>query len=248
MRVNRSVQQQDWGRISYREAWDRQTILQKKLIDYKREVEERPKDAPYHYFILCEHDHVFTLGKSGSMEHLLMTQEEMDAAGIDFFKINRGGDITYHGPGQIVGYPILDLEFFFTDVHKLVRTIEQAIINVLGEYDLQAERRTGFTGVWLPGTPTLPDRKICAIGIHLSRWVSLHGFAFNVSPDLTYFNRIIPCGISDENKAVTSLSLELQREVDPNEVKEKVRSQFASLFDWDWHEGGNNLKTIKNHE
>lgn len=234
MTYERRVQFEDWGRISYKEAWDRQTVLQKKLIDYKRNVRERAKDSPYHYFVLCEHPHVFTLGKSGSMDHLLMTQEELETENIEFFKINRGGDITYHGPGQIVGYPILDLEFFFTDVHRLVRTIEQAIINVLDEYGLKGERKKGFTGVWLSGTSVLPDRKICAIGIHLSRWVSLHGFAFNVSPDLSYFSRIIPCGISDENKAVTSLSLELNKEVDTSEVKEKVKRQFATLFNWDW--------------
>ena len=162
---------------------------------------------------------------------------------IEFFKINRGGDITYHGPGQIVGYPILDLEFFFTDVHRLVRTIEQAIINVLADYGLQGERRKGFTGVWLPATSTLPDRKICAIGIHLSRWVSLHGFAFNVSPDLSYFNRIIPCGISDENKAVTSLSLELGTKIDAEGVKEKVIHQFSGLFEWEWYKENINTKS-----
>ncbi len=232
----RSVQFEDWGRISYKKAWDRQSVLQKKLIEYKRELEPRPEASPYHYFVLCEHPHVFTLGKSGSMEHLLMSKDELEEAGIEFYKINRGGDITYHGPGQIVGYPILDLEFFFTDVHRLVRTIEQAIINVLADYGLQGERRKGFTGVWLPATTTLPDRKICAIGIHLSRWVSLHGFAFNVSPDLTYFNRIIPCGISDENKAVTSLSLELGTEIEAEEVKGKVMLQFANLFEWQWYE------------
>lgn len=236
MSKDRSVQFEDWGRISYKEAWDRQSVLQKRLIDYKRQVIVRPAEDPYHYFVLCEHPHVFTLGKSGSMEHLLMSEQELEKAGIEFFKINRGGDITYHGPGQIVGYPILDLEYFFTDVHRLVRTIEQAIINVLADYGLEGERRKGYTGVWLPGTSTLPDRKICAIGIHLSRWVSLHGFAFNVAPDLTYFNRIIPCGISDENKAVTSLSLELNTEIEVEEVKEKVRYQFADLFEWQWHE------------
>ncbi|SRR6056297_103641 len=238
----RSVQFQDWGRISYKDAWDRQSALQKKLIEFKRELKPRPEPSPHHYFVLCEHPHVFTLGKSGSMEHLLMSEDELEEAGIEFFKINRGGDITYHGPGQIVGYPILDLEFFFTDVHRLVRTIEQAIINVLADYGLQGERRKGFTGVWLPATSTLPDRKICAIGIHLSRWVSLHGFAFNVSPDLSYFKRIIPCGISDENKAVTSLSLELGTKIDAEEVKEKVIHQFAGLFEWEWYKENTNTK------
>ena len=233
---------EEWGSISYKEAWDKQASLQKKLIDYKREKIQRPKDSPYHYFILCEHPHVFTLGKSGSMEHLLMSESELEDAGIEFFKINRGGDITYHGPGQIVGYPILDLEFFFTDVHRLVRTIEQAIINVLADYDIKGERKKGYTGVWLPATKTLPDRKICAIGIHLSRWVSLHGFAFNISTDLTYFRRIIPCGIDDEDKAVTSLALELQREVDEKEVKKKLLREFSELFEWEWH----NPKTIQN--
>ncbi|NBC24593.1 MAG: lipoyl(octanoyl) transferase LipB [Bacteroidetes bacterium] len=243
MRLERSVEFQDWGRISYQEAWDRQTKLQQNLISYKRKVRNRPQGAPHHYFVLCEHPHVFTLGKSGSMDHLLMTKTEMEQAHIEFFKINRGGDITYHGPGQIVGYPILDLEFFFTDVHRLVRTIEQAIINVLADYGLEGERRKGYTGVWLPSTSTLPDRKICAIGIHLSRWVSLHGFAFNISPDLSYFKRIIPCGISDANKAVTSLSLELDTEIETEEVKGKVLDQFEGIFDWDWHK---NPKPKKN--
>jgi lipoyl(octanoyl) transferase len=235
MNQNRTVLLEDWGRISYKEAWEKQSKLQQRLIEYKRGTRERPNRSPHHHFVFCEHPHVFTLGKSGSLDHLLLSEEEMNRENVEFFKINRGGDITYHGPGQIVGYPILDLEFFFTDVHRLVRTIEQAIINVLAEYDITAGRQDGYTGVWLPATATLPHRKICAIGIHLSRWVSLHGFAFNIRPDLKYFRHIVPCGIQDKDKAVTSLSLELNRDIDPAEVKPKISRQFAELFEWEWH-------------
>jgi len=181
-----------------------------------------------HYFLYCEHPHVYTLGRSGSMDNLLLSEEELTEKNIEFYKINRGGDITYHGPGQIVAYPILDLDCFFTDIHRFVRYIEEAVIRTLAEYDVQGERIEGLSGVWLKADDKRPDRKICAIGIHLSRWVTMHGFAFNIQTDLQYFNYIVPCGIT--NKAVTSLEIELEKAVDLNEVKKKLNRHFSELF------------------
>ncbi len=232
---------QDLGCINYQEAWDHQTRLHKELIERKRrnrklqETGQAP-EALQHYFLLCEHPPVYTLGKSGSLENLLLSEEQLSAKGFQFFKINRGGDITYHGPGQIVGYPIFDLEGFFTDVHRYVRFIEEAIIRTIAEYGLKGIREKGYTGVWLESTNSLPARKICAIGVHLSRWVSMHGFAFNVNTTIDHFNNIIPCGIADENKAVTSLEKELGRWVDLEEVKAKVKAHFAALFEFRWRE------------
>jgi lipoyl(octanoyl) transferase len=170
------------------------------------------------------------------MDHLLLDKEGLSTQGVEFHKINRGGDITFHGPGQIVGYPILDLDDFYTDVHKYVRMIEQVIINVLKHYNIDATREEGYTGVWLPANKKEPKRKICAIGIHLSRWVSMHGFAFNVNTDLSFFEHIVPCGISDNDKAVSSLARELGRELDIAEVKRLIAVEFANLFEWKWAE------------
>jgi len=175
---------------------------------------------------------VYTLGKSGSKENLLLSDADIQEKSIEFFKINRGGDITYHGPGQIVGYPIFDLDCFFTDVHKYVRYIEEAIILMLADYGIVGNRMKGFTGVWLDETKTLKKRKICAIGVHLSRWVTMHGFALNVNTDLTYFNHIIPCGIQDDDKEVTSMAKELGAAVDEQKVKEKIVHYFAELFNF----------------
>ncbi|MEL6866633.1 MAG: lipoyl(octanoyl) transferase LipB [Bacteroidota bacterium] len=226
---------QDLGRISYKEAWDYQQKLLKEVIDLKlriRHIEDPAVREPMrkHYFLFCEHNPVYTLGKSGSMDHLLLNEQGLDNKGIEFFKINRGGDITFHGPGQVVGYPILDLDGFFTDVHQYVRYIEEAIIRTLAEYGLEGIRYPGFTGVWLEGNAHLPKRKICAIGVHLSRWVTMHGFAFNINTDLQYFNHIIPCGINDQDKTVTSLSVELKRSVPLSEVKTKILHHFSELF------------------
>ena len=177
--------------------------------------------------LFVEHPHVYTLGKSGNMENLLANEEQLKAIQAEFYPINRGGDITYHGPGQLVGYPILDLDHYFTDIHRYLRTLEEVIILVLAEYGLHAERSPGETGVWLDvGTPFA--RKICALGVRASRWVTMHGWAFNVNTDLRYFEYIIPCGITD--KSVTSLDRELKRSVSMDEVKEKVKRHFEAQF------------------
>ncbi len=226
----------DIGRIAYQKAWDYQQNLLDELVGIKRQNRELVKQNietinQRHYLLFCEHNPVYTLGKSGSMDNLLLSEQELNQKGIEFFKINRGGDITFHGPGQIVGYPIFDLDCFFTDVHKYVRYLEEAIIRTIAEYDLIGVRKEGFTGVWLePNEKEDVFRKICAIGVHLSRWVTMHGFAFNVNTDLQYFQNIIPCGINDENKTVTSLQKELGFELDMEEVKSKLRQHFAELF------------------
>ncbi len=225
-----NVNVQDWGKIAYRTAWEQQEMLQQALIHAKRSGGENycPDN---HYFALCEHFPVYTLGRSGKESNLLADLGELAHIEAEFVKINRGGDITYHGPGQIVGYPILDLEFFFRDVHRYIRNIEEVIILTLEEYNLEAIRMQGYTGVWLPQTDYLPFRKICAIGVHISRWVTLHGFALNVNTDLSYFNHIIPCGIQDENKIVTSLSVELGREISMKEVQTKLIANFGEVFE-----------------
>jgi len=228
---------QDLGRISYKKAWDYQQglhdeVKQRKLSN--RHLDEHQREDIRHYLLFCDHPPVYTLGKSGSMDHLLLNEMQLQDKGIEFYKINRGGDITYHGPGQIIGYPIFDLDHFFTDVHKYVRFLEEAIIRTLAEYGLESNRIKGYTGVWMNATNTLPKRKICAIGVHLSRWVTMHGFAFNVQTDLNYFKNIIPCGIQDDDKTVTSLQQELGREIDINEVKQKLKAHFAKLFDYQY--------------
>lgn len=228
---------QDLGLISYKDAWDYQSKKLKELVDRKlsnRKLEPENREAPIHYLLFCEHPPVYTLGKSGSMGHLLLDEEGLKREGFEFFKINRGGDITYHGPGQIVGYPIFDLDCFFTDVHKYVRFLEEAVILTIAEYGLDGKREKGYTGVWLEGDGQQPKRKICAIGVHLSRWVTMHGFAFNINTQLSHFDNIIPCGIDDKDKDVTSLARELGREVSMNEVKGKLRQHFARLFGFEF--------------
>lgn len=228
------VQFQDLGLISYEKAWEYQTELHNQLKATKKynrlKKETEPVQQQNHYLLFCEHPHVYTLGKSGSKEHLLLNENELEEKNIEFFPINRGGDITYHGPGQIVGYPILDMDFFFNDVHKYVRDIEEVIIRTLSDYQIAATRIDGLSGVWLEGDNIRPKRKICAIGIHMSRWVTLHGFAFNVNTDLSLFNNIIPCGINDADKSVTSLAMELGEQVDYETVKKRVKFHFADLF------------------
>ena len=219
------------GLISYKEAWDYQTKLQKEIIQTKREGESIPTS----HLLLCEHRPVYTLGKSGSVENLVMSPKELAINDIEYFKTNRGGDITYHGPGQITGYPILDLDQYYNDLHRYVRELEQVIINVLEYYDIRGDRIEGFTGVWLPKTKSKPiNRKICAIGVHMSRWVSMHGFALNVKPDLDHFNGIIPCGINEDSKTVTSLSEELQKTVDIQEVKSYLQIEFQKVFGFEY--------------
>jgi lipoyl(octanoyl) transferase len=221
--------------LSYHEVWELQTIIHKDLIDKKRLAGTEYK--PLHHLIFCEHHHVYTLGKSGSTDHLLLSEEQISEEGIEFFKINRGGDITYHGPGQITGYPVFDLEDFFRDVHRFVRLLEEAVIQCIKEYGLKGIRLNGYTGVWLaPDDQNVSYRKICAIGVHLSRWVSMHGFAFNVDTDLAYFGHIIPCGITDEDKTVTSLSVEVGRKISVQEAGEVLRLKLAEVFDYNYTE------------
>ncbi len=227
---------QDWGVISYQTAWDRQQQLLKKVIDFRsKNLENTTPQTVEHQLIFCEHPPVFTLGRSGSIKNLLLSEDELKDKKIEFFKINRGGDITFHGLGQIVGYPIFDLNEFFTDVHRYVRSLEEVIILTLAEYGLLGIRVPKFTGVWLAeDEKNKKKRKICAIGIHLSRWVTMHGFAFNVNTDLSYFQHIVPCGISDDDKEVTSLQNELGYFVDRAEVTEKLIRNFSQVFDFQY--------------
>lgn len=228
--MNKRVDIQDLGHKDYKETWEYQETLFKSILDIKiKNRKENSNLTTPNYFLFVEHPHVYTLGKSGNMSNLLLNEVQLTQKGATFYKINRGGDITYHGPGQIVGYPILDLDNFFTDIHKYLRFLEEVIILTLDEYGLKAERSPGETGVWLDvGTPFA--RKICAMGVRASRWVTMHGFALNVNTDLGYFDNIIPCGI--RGKAVTSLNVELGMEkVDETEVKEKLLKHFAHLFE-----------------
>ena len=227
--MNKVVWKDDLGLIDYKLAWDFQEALFKEIVDLKiRNRREEINLPTSNYFLFVEHPHVYTLGKSGDLSNLLLTENQLAQKGATFYKINRGGDITYHGPGQIVGYPILDLENFFTDIHKYLRLLEETIILTLAEYGLKTERSPGETGVWLDvGTPFA--RKICAMGVRASRWVTMHGFALNVNADLGYFDNIIPCGI--RGKAVTSLQVELGVEkVNEEEVKSKILKHFEYLF------------------
>lgn len=222
----------DWGNIAYQEAWDKQEVLFKEKVDRKflnRSLPENEQVLPQNHLIFCEHPHVYTLGKSGSENNLLINEAFLQKIGATYVPINRGGDITYHGPGQVVGYPILDLEQFFTDIHKYLRFLEEAIILTMAEYGLKGERYEGYTGVWLDADEPKKARKICAMGVRCSRWVTMHGFAFNVNTNLDYFNHIVPCGIDD--KQVTSLQKELSHEVDVEEVKTKLKKHIATLFD-----------------
>ncbi|WP_350177677.1 lipoyl(octanoyl) transferase LipB [Phaeodactylibacter sp.] len=239
MKSMQKVVFQDLGRIRYQEAWNLQEerlqeVVGRKLYNRDQRKAGKPLTPLFHYLLFCEHPPVYTLGKSGSLDHLLLSEAELEARGFEFFKINRGGDITYHGPGQIVGYPIFDLDEFFTDIHKYVRYLEEAVIRTLAEYGITSTREEGYTGVWLEATEEQPKRKICAIGVHLKRWVTMHGFAFNVNTDLGHFANIVPCGIADDDKAVTSMEMELGRPVDINEVKNKLKKAFASLFQYEY--------------
>lgn len=228
-----TVQYRDLGLADYRQTWDFQTSLLRALVDHKlanRDVVPTSY-VQAHQLLLVEHPPVFTLGKSGSLQHLLLSESELTARGIQFFPINRGGDITFHGPGQIVGYPILDLECFFTDVHRYVRNLEEVIIRTLADYAVAGYRIKGYTGVWVGGEAGAQQRKICAIGVHLSRWVTLHGWAFNVNTALEYFHYIVPCGIADADKTVTSLATELGHPVDMQEIKGRIKHHFAEVFD-----------------
>ena len=225
-----NVVYQDLGLIDYKEAWDYQEKLFNEILNVKKNNRKKNRqDLSLSYLLFCEHPHVYTLGKSGDENNLLVNEEYLKSRGATFYKINRGGDITYHGPGQIVGYPILDLDNFFTDIHKYLRQLEEAVILTLADYGIESTRSDGETGVWLD-VGGEKARKICALGVRSSRWVTMHGFAFNVNCDLSYFGNIIPCGIVD--KSVTSMQKELGKEVDIQEVQKKLKGHLKKLFDF----------------
>ncbi|WP_262894774.1 lipoyl(octanoyl) transferase LipB [Sphingobacterium hungaricum] len=226
--MNKKVTYIDWGLVDYQEAWDRQEEIFQSILAIKQE--NRSKDlgeVTPNYLVFTEHPHVYTLGKSGKPENLLLDEDGLKEKQATYYKINRGGDITYHGPGQIVGYPILDMDNFFTDIHLYLRTLEEAVILTLKDYGIEAGRYEGYTGVWLDADNE-NARKICALGVRASRWVTMHGFAFNVNTDLSYFGNIVPCGIDD--KDVTSMERELGKKLDIEEVKLKLRNHISQLF------------------
>ena len=228
---NKTVQFRYLGLIDYQQAWDHQEELFSETV--RRKVHNRKEGEEIlpttNYLLFCQHPHVYTLGKSGRSEHLLLNDEELVAKQARFYRINRGGDITYHGPGQIVGYPILDLDHFFTDIHRYLRLLEEAVIRTLADYEIEAGRIDGLTGVWLDYKEQKNPRKICAMGVKASRWVTMHGFALNVNTNLSYFDHIVPCGIAD--KAVTSLAQEVGSEQDMVQVESRLRHHLAELFE-----------------
>lgn len=227
-KMNKEVKFIDWGLTDYQEAWDKQEQVfeQTVALKVKNRTDNTQEPTP-NYLVFCEHPHVYTLGKSGHPENLLLDEQGLKDKEATYYKINRGGDITYHGPGQIVGYPILDLDNFFTDIHLYLRTLEEAVILTLADYGIAAGRYEGYTGVWLDADNE-KARKICAMGVRCSRWVTMHGFAFNVNTDLDYFKNIVPCGIDD--KDVTSMQRELGRALDMEEVRGKLKGHIAKLF------------------
>ncbi|HVW94622.1 MAG TPA: lipoyl(octanoyl) transferase LipB [Mucilaginibacter sp.] len=234
--MNKQVNFQDWGLIDYKEAWDKQEAIFAETVNLKISIRnnevaagvDNDENIPTpNYLIFCEHPHVYTLGKSGKADHLLLDEEGLEKKNAVYYPINRGGDITYHGPGQIVCYPILDLDNFFTDIHRYLRTLEEAVILTLADFGLSAGRYPGYTGVWFDADNE-NARKICAMGVRCSRWVTMHGLAFNINTDLDYFKNIVPCGIDD--KDVTSMKRELGRDVDINEVKKILRHHISVLF------------------
>lgn len=234
---NKEVIFQHLGLVDYQEAWDYQEKLFADTIQLKienRKLPEAEQQITPNYLLFCQHPHVYTLGKSGDLEHLLLDERALAEKHAKFYKINRGGDITYHGPGQIVAYPILDLDNFFTDIHRYLRYLEEAVILTLADYGLEAGRIEGLTGVWLDHIEQKNPRKICAMGVKSSRWVTMHGLAFNVNSDLQYFEYIVPCGIKD--KAVTSLEKELGEQQNIQEVEEKLRTHLVKLFEMELRE------------
>ncbi|TCJ17431.1 lipoyl(octanoyl) transferase LipB [Flaviaesturariibacter flavus] len=233
--MKQPVHFRDLGHMAYKDAWDYQERLLQQNLEIKSVVHRssEPIDAAtlptQHYLLFVEHPPVYTLGKSGKMENVLIGEEERSERGIEFYQTNRGGDITFHGPDQVVGYPILDLEKFYTDIGKYLRSLEDVIILTLAEYGITGGRSAGETGVWIDAQVKGRERKICAMGVRCSRWVTMHGFALNVNTDLSYFNHIIPCGIV--NKKVTSIKEELGHEVPMEEVKERLKANFCKVFD-----------------
>jgi lipoyl(octanoyl) transferase len=237
---NQLVNWQDLGRIDYQQAWDLQEQKLEANVQQKMLARQNGNQDPFatsteHHLFVCEHEPVFTLGKSGKSEHVLLSEQELGERNIQFFRTNRGGDITFHGLGQLVGYPILDLEKFTTDIGLYLRNLEEVIIQVIAHYGLSGHRSNGETGVWLDPDKPGRERKICAIGVRCSRWITMHGFALNVNTDLSYFNHIIPCGIV--NKKVTSIQAELNREIDMVELKSHFKSSFESVFQVEWLHG-----------
>ncbi len=235
--MKQQVQYHNLGRMDYKEAWELQESLLRVNVDTKLGAgrgTDPHKIPTQHHLLFCEHNHVYTLGKSGNEENVLIDEDTLKEKNIQFFRINRGGDITYHGPGQITGYPIFDLEKFRRDIGWYLRSMEEVMIRLLADYGLEGERLEGATGVWLDAA-TEDARKICAMGVRASRWVTMHGFAFNVNTDLTYFDHIVPCGIED--KGVTSLSVELGRPIDLEEVKIGLIHHFSHVFDLEISEG-----------
>ncbi len=229
--LNKKTRFIDLGLIDYQQAWDYQTNLFQSILDVKiqnRSLPDNEQQTTSNYLLFCEHPHVFTLGKSGDEKNLLVKKEELHTIEATYYHINRGGDITYHGPGQIVVYPIIDLENFFTDIHQYMRLLEESVIQTLAEFNIQAGRIKGLTGVWVEPENKMTTRKICALGVKTSRWVTLHGLAFNVNTQLDYFNYIVPCGIDD--KAVTSLERELKSAQDFQHVKSILKEKITSLF------------------
>lgn len=227
-----TVHFEDLGLIDYKETWDYQEKLFKENIDLKIRIRNGEGDLiTKNYLLFCEHPHVYTLGKSGSEDNLLLNENELGEKGASYYKINRGGDITYHGPGQLVVYPIFDLDQFFTDIHKYMRYLEEAVISTLGHFGIKSGRVDGLTGVWIEGD-TPRARKICAMGVKSSRWVTMHGIGFNINSDLSYFSHIIPCGIDD--KAVTSMQQELGRPLDITEVAAVLKQNLADQFHYNY--------------
>lgn len=228
LKKNKNVIFQDLGLIDYKECWDYQERLFKKVINKKIAKRKNPDIITPNYLLFCEHPNVYTLGKSGDEKHLLLNERSLKNINAKFYKINRGGDITYHGPGQIVGYPILDLDNFFTDIHKYLRLLEEVIIRTLNDYGIKAGRYKGYTGVWIDAGIPGKERKICAIGVRTSRWVTMHGFAFNINTNLEYFKYIIPCGIND--KKVTSMQMELNKKINVKDIKKSLLTHFETVF------------------
>jgi lipoyl(octanoyl) transferase len=232
--MNRKAQFIRLGLIDYKQAWDFQASIFDRILSVKSANRGRPANDQLpteNYVIFCEHPHVFTLGKSGNQKNLLIDQDALKSIHVSYYHINRGGDITYHGPGQLVGYPVIDMENFFTDIHRYMRTLEEAVIQTLMEYKIEAGRIPGLTGVWID--QDRPEaRKICALGVKTSRWVTMHGFAFNVNTDLRYFDHIVPCGIRE--KSVTSMERELGTKVNMLDVQEILKEKLRQQFNFEW--------------
>lgn len=233
---NKKVRFHDWGILDYPLAWDKQEDIFSKIVSSKTQNRINNSQTPTeNYLVFVEHPHVYTLGKSGKPENLLLDEHGLEDKNAAYHKINRGGDITYHGPGQVVGYPILDLDNFFTDIHLYLRTLEEAVILTLAEYNIKAGRSKGLTGVWLDAD-NIKARKICALGVRCSRWVTMHGFAVNVNTNLDYFKNIIPCGIED--KSVTSMEMELGSPINMENVKKILKKHISVLFEMELLEDG----------